>query len=73
MTGWNKEKSVNAGSLKINNKLEISPKLEFNEYFRVLAAGIFVIPPVTRDEYFPGSSIFFSRNEMKQGIDVWNR
>jgi Dyp-type peroxidase family len=72
MTGWNNKKSINTRSLD-NHKSEISAKLEFNTYFRVLAAGIFVVPPDTPDEDFPGASIFFSGNKMKKGIDIWKR
>jgi Dyp-type peroxidase family len=72
MTAWNKEKSVNTRSL--NNKMDISAsKLEFNTYLRVLAAGIFVVPPSNPDEDFPGASIFFTKNEMKKGVNIWKR
>jgi deferrochelatase/peroxidase EfeB len=72
MTAWNNEKSINTRST--NNKMDISAaKLEFNTYLRVLAAGIFVVPPSKPGEDFPGASILYTTNEMKEGSNIWNR
>ena len=39
------------------------PSLE--QYFSVLAAGIFFVPPVAKNEPFPGSRIFFESSEFR--------
>jgi deferrochelatase/peroxidase EfeB len=58
-TGWN------------GRKKDDLPKYKFNSFFRVGAAGIFFVPPQNSEEQFPGASIFFTRDKMKEGSGVW--
>lgn len=37
----------------------------FEQYFSVFVAGIFFVPPITKNEPFPGSSIFFDNRELR--------
>lgn len=36
-----------------------------DQFFSVLASGIFFVPPVAQDEPFPGAQIFFTPSELK--------
>ena len=59
---WNTQKNT--------DKKQDHPVLSFNSYFRVSAAGIFFIPPKNTQEIFPGESIFFTPNEIKNEYGI---
>jgi deferrochelatase/peroxidase EfeB len=44
----------------------ISPLPNLNKFMNVCAAGIFLVPPITRDEPFPGARIFFRPRELSK-------
>ena len=62
---WNSQKNI--------QKKRDPPVLRFNSYFRVGAAGIFFVPPKDTQEGFPGESIFFSTDEIKNETTLWKR
>jgi deferrochelatase/peroxidase EfeB len=58
-TAWNQGKKA------------VIPRYKFNSFFRVGAAGLFFVPPQNSDEPFPGSTIFFSNDKIKNGSSFW--
>jgi deferrochelatase/peroxidase EfeB len=70
MTNWSEQKAVK--STKWNSQDSSQPsRLELNSYFRVGAAGLFLVPPRNESEIFPGSSIFFSAKRTAKGSSIW--
>jgi deferrochelatase/peroxidase EfeB len=47
----------------VKSTQQTSP-LYFSDYFSVRAGGIFLVPPIVKNEPFPGSSIFISMDEL---------
>ncbi|HEX7178317.1 MAG TPA: hypothetical protein VF220_01230 [Nitrososphaeraceae archaeon] len=41
------------------------PSNNFDQFLSVFAAGIFLVPPVVKNELFPGARIFFSDSELR--------
>jgi Dyp-type peroxidase family len=42
-----------------------APSTNFDQFLSVYAAGIFLVPPVVKNELFPGARLFFSDNELR--------
>jgi len=69
MTSWNEKKAVMFNKWQ-NKNLSSLARLALNSYFRVGAAGLFLVPPFNDNEIFPGSSIFFSTKDTSRGSNI---
>jgi hypothetical protein len=71
MTGWQKKQIGNTSNDWNNQETDRSNVLGLNKYFKVGAAGIFLVPPITKNEKFPGASIFFTNNDKEGEPPFW--
>jgi deferrochelatase/peroxidase EfeB len=71
LTNWSLQKSVKPNKWDPQESSS-EPKLQLNSYFRVGAAGVFLVPPYDDNEIFPGSSIFTSAKNATKS-PAWKR
>jgi Dyp-type peroxidase family len=70
LTNWSGQNAIK--SRKWDPQVSgVPPRLQLNSYFRVGAAGVFLVPPHDDNEFFPGSSIFSSAK--KTNVSGWKR
>jgi len=72
LTKWGEQKTVKSSKWTPQDS-SLSPRLLLNSYFRVGAAGVFLVPPHNDNEIFPGSSIFSSAKNATKVSSAWKR
>ncbi len=72
LTNWSKQKPIKSSKWGAQDS-SVPPRLQLNSYFRVGAAGVFLVPPHENNEIFPGSSIFISAKNESKVSTGWKR